>query len=363
MQGNFQRSILMLTLEYKAYNLLLEHEFRISRGVRSSTPIMLISIEFEGVKGFGEASMPPLYGESWETAGRFLSQVNLARFKDPFDIEAIIQYVDAIAPGNTASKASIDVALHDLIGKLTGSPTYRFLNLPGVEKIGTSKTISIDSLEVTQKRVLEAKEFPFLKVKLGTENDKAIIKAVRAVSDQPLFVDANQGWKDKSVALENIHWLNEHGVVFIEQPMPVEMKREIAWLKSESPLPLIGDESIQRLTDVVHAEDFYHGINIKLVKSTGLYEGLKMATLAKEKGMQVMLGCMSETSCLISAAFQLASLADWVDLDGNLNLKNNPYRGIEMHDGNLYNNDIPGIGLINPEEAWEKISEEETISR
>ena len=155
------------------------------------------------------------------------------------------------------------------------------------------------------------------------------------------------------MALDNIHWLKENGVVFVEQPMPVAMQDEMAWLKDKSPLPIVGDESIQRLTDVEQAENFFHGINIKLVKSTGLNEGLKMAKMAKSKGLKVMLGCMSETSCLISASFQLASLADWIDLDGNLNVTNNPYQGIETVNGELINNDVPGIGLVNPEVTWE----------
>ena len=190
---------------------------------------------------------------------------------------------------------------------------------------------------------------------MGSINDREVMEAVRSESEVPLYVDANQGWKEKSLALDNIHWLKENGVVFVEQPMPVNMKDDMAWLKENSPLPIVGDESIQRLTDVEHADDFYHGINIKLVKSTGLNEGLKMAQLAKKKDMKVMLGCMSETSCLISAAFQLTSLADWVDLDGNLGVTNNPYKGVETVNGKLINNELPGIGLINPEAAWENI--------
>jgi len=192
---------------------------------------------------------------------------------------------------------------------------------------------------------------------MGSINDREVMDAVRSAADVPLYVDANQGWKEKSLALDNIHWLKEHGVVFVEQPMPVDMKDEMAWLKEKSPLPIVGDESIQRLTDIEHADEFYHGINIKLVKSTGLNEGFKMAQLAKEKDLKVMLGCMSESSCLISAAFQLASLADWIDLDGNLDVTNDPYHGIETVNGKLINNHVPGIGLINPELAWENIIE------
>jgi len=345
----------MFKISYQTYTLNMKHVFRIARGARSSTPLMLIAIQFEDVVGYGEASMPPLYGETHESAIQFLSKVDLSGFNDPFDIEGMMNYVDSIEPGNTAIKASIDIALHDIAGKIAGKPCYQLFELPGVQSISTSKTISIDTSDIIKERTLEAKDFQFLKIKLGGNNDSEIVEAVRSVSNQPLFVDANQGWKDKSQALESIHWLKEQGVIFIEQPMPVAMEDEMAWLKSKSPLPIVGDEGIQRLKDVERADNFYHGINIKLVKSTGLNEGVKMAKLAKKKGLKVMLGCMSETSCSISAAFHLASYADWVDLDGNLGVTNNPYKGIETINGKLVNNDVPGIGLINPEIAWKKL--------
>lgn len=346
----------MFKLSFYPYILKLEHVFRISRGARSSTPLMLTRIEFEGVTGFGEASMPPLYGESIDTATEFLSKVDFSGFKDPFAIDEIMQYVDGINTGNSAAKASVDIALHDLAGKLSEKPCYALLNLPVVSSLSTSRTISIDTLDIIRQRTLEAKEFKYLKVKLGTDQDRDIINTIREVSNQPLYIDANQAWEDKSQALDNISWLKEQGVVFIEQPMPVAMKDNMAWLKPISPLPIVGDESIQRLKDVEDAENYFHGINIKLVKSTGLNEGLKMAKLAKQKDLKIMLGCMSETSCLISASFQLSSFADWVDLDGNLGLTNNPYVGVETKEGDLINNDLPGIGLVNSDSAWERIT-------
>ena len=300
--------------------------------------------------------MPPMYGETQESAIRFISKVDLSGFTDPFDIDGIMQYVDSIEPGNSAAKASIDIALHDIAGKAAGKACYDLFELPEVKSINTSKTIGIETPGIIKERTLEAKDFHCLKIKLGSDNDHEIIDAVREVSNQPLFVDANQGWKDKYLALENISWLRKQGVIFVEQPMPVEMEEEMAWLKSRSSLPIVGDEGVQRLKDVERADNFYHGVNIKLMKSTGLNEGFKMAQLAKEKGLKVMLGCMSETSCAISAAFHLASFADWVDLDGNLGVTNNPYKGIETQNGKLVNNNIPGIGLVDPEAVWERLT-------
>ena len=344
----------MFKIRYCPYTLNLKYIFRISRGQRSNTPLLLTAIDFDGVTGYGEASMPPLYGESQESAINFIQKVDLSGFNDPYDIDSMMAYVDGIEAGNSAAKASIDIALHDIAGKVASKPVYELFKLPGVESLPTSRTIGIDKPDIIKERTLEAKDFQILKVKMGSVNDREVMEAVKSVSDVPLYIDANQGWKEKSLALDNIHWLKEHGVVFVEQPMPVDMKDDMAWLKDESPLPIVGDESIQRLTDVEQADNFYHGINIKLVKSTGLNEGLKMAKLANKKGLKVMLGCMSETSCLISAAFQLASLADWIDLDGNLGVTNNPYQGIETVNGSLINNDVPGIGLIDPDTYWDK---------
>ena len=348
----------MFKIHYAPFTLDLKYVFRISRGSRSATPLLLTAIDFDGVTGYGEASMPPLYGESQESAINFIKKVDLSGFNDPFDIDGMMNYVDSVDSGNTAAKASIDIALHDIAGKIANKPVFKLLGLSGADSIATSKTIGIDKPDIIIERALEAKDFQFLKIKMGSINDREVMEAIKSVTDVPLYIDANQGWKEKSLALENIHWLKEHGVVFVEQPMPVDMLDEMAWLKDKSPLPIVGDESIQRLTDVEQADSFFHGINIKLVKSTGLNEGLKMAKLAKDKGLKVMLGCMSETSCLISAAFQLTSLADWIDLDGNLGVTNNPYQGIETINGKLINNDVPGIGLINPELAWENITKQ-----
>jgi len=334
----------MLKLKYKYYLLKLNHEFRISRGSRSEAPLMLTSISFDGVDGFGEASMPTLYGESLESAVSFLSKINLEQFKDPFCTNEILEYVDGLAEGNQAIKAAIDIALHDLVGKLLSLPVHKYFGL-SIKNPFTSMTISIDTPEKMAARALEFPDFKYLKIKLGTTNDRAMIAAIRGVTKQPFFIDANQGWSDKQEALEFVHWLKEQNTVFIEQPMPKACKDDLSWLSANSPLPIIGDEGVQRLSDIREASSIYHGINIKLMKSTGLREGFKMAISAKALGMKVMLGCMSETSCAISAAAQLSALADWVDLDGNLDAANDPYKGVIVKDGQLLLNNLPGIGL------------------
>lgn len=342
----------MISIEIKPYLLNKKHVFRIAGGARKNTPILLVKLKYENFVGYGEASMPPLYGETIETAQAFIKSLDYSTFTSPFKISSILKYVDQHAPRNSAAKAAIDLALHDLLGKMMNLPLYQYFKLEKKE-LKTSKTIGIDSPEIIEQRVVEAADFHYLKIKLGSDNDKEIIKAVRNVSDKPLFIDANQGWTNKEEALDKIAWLKEENVVFIEQPMPKKALADMEWLVTRSTLPLIGDEGIQRLEDLKTASNFYHGINIKLMKSTGLNEAFAMATLAKSLNLKIMLGCMSETSCAIAAAAHLGALADWIDLDGNLAVTNDPYQGHQLVNGCIHLNDTSGIGLINPN--WDKI--------
>jgi L-Ala-D/L-Glu epimerase / N-acetyl-D-glutamate racemase len=335
-----------MKLTFKPYTLQLEHVFTIAVSSRSTTPVMLTEIEYEGVVGHGEASMPPYLGETQETASAFLSKVDLSRFNDPFEMEDILTYVDSIAEKNPAAKASVDIALHDLVGKLLKKAWYAIWGFDKDKAPYTDFTIGIDTPEVVKQKVKEAAIYKMLKVKLGRDDDKEMIEAIRTITDKPIRVDVNQGWKDKHFALDMINWLNERNVEVIEQPMPKEQVDDIAWLTQNSPLPIIGDESVQRIPDVIKAHGVFSGINIKLMKSTGLREAYKMLLLARSLGMKVMIGCMTETSCGISAASQLSPMVDWADLDGNLLIKNDPFKGTEVVDGKLVLTDAPGIGLV-----------------
>jgi L-alanine-DL-glutamate epimerase-like enolase superfamily enzyme len=334
-----------LKLTFEPFNLQLKHVFTLAGSSRSTTPVMLTKIEFDGITGFGEASMPPYLGESQESAARFLSALKLQQFTDPFRMDEILEYVDQSAPGNNAAKASVDIALHDLVGKILGQPWYKIWGFSAENTPVTSFTIGIDTAEVVKQKVKEANGFKILKVKLGRETDKQMIESIRAVSDVPLCVDVNQGWKDKKEALDMIFWLKEKGVEYVEQPMPKEQKDDIAWLTQNSPLPVIADEAVQRLTDVQNTLGIYSGINIKLMKCTGMREAHKMMILARANDMKMMIGCMTETSCAISAAAQLSPLATWADLDGNLLISNDPYEGVKIVDGKINLNNLPGIGI------------------
>jgi L-alanine-DL-glutamate epimerase-like enolase superfamily enzyme len=339
-----------MKLSFKPYDLQLRHTFTVSGFSRNTTPVVLTEIEYEGYTGYGEASMPPYLGESQESVMKFLGKVDLGQFRDPFLLEDILAYVDGIEQENRAAKASVDIALHDLLGKLVDQPLYRLWGLNPRHTPVTSFTIGIDTPEVVRLKTQEASRFKVLKVKLGGGNDREMISTVRSVSDVPLYVDVNQGWKDKQEALDMIHWLSENGIVFVEQPLPKEQVDDMAWLTAHSPLPIMADEAFQRLGDVSSFQGVYSGINIKLMKSTGLHEAHQMITVARALDMRVMIGCMTETSCAVSAASQLSPLVDWADLDGNLLISNDIYEGIQVVEGKVTLNDRPGIGIrkLNP---------------
>ena len=334
-----------LNLTFFPYELQLRHAFNLAKYSRTTTPDVQVRIEYDGIVGYGEASMPPYLGESVESVTKFLSQLDLSQFSDPFRIEEIHEYMESVAPNNRAAKASVDIALHDLLGKIMGQPWYKIWGLNPEKAPSTSFTIGIDTAEVVRQKVDEAAPYTVLKVKMGLDNDKEPVDIIRSKTDRPICVDANQGWSDKEKALEMCHWLSERNCLFVEQPMPKEMIDETAWLRERSPLPIIADEFLQRLPDVRRAAEAYDGINIKLMKSTGMHEAYKMAVLARSLGMKVMLGCMTETSCAVTAAAQLAPMVDWADLDGNLLIANDLFDGIKIVEGKVTIPDRPGIGV------------------
>lgn len=333
-----------LKLSFKPNELKLRHAFNLARNSRTTTPDVLVQLEYDGIVGYGEASMPPYLGESIESVTKFLGNLDLGQFNDPFRIEEILSYVDGTALDNRAAKASVDIALHDLLGKIMGQPWYKIWGLSPEKTPNTSFTIGIDKADVVRQKVDEAAPYKVIKVKMGLDNDKELVEIIRSKTDKPLCVDANQGWTDKEKALDMCHWLKERGCMFVEQPFDKKMIDETAWLRERSPFPIIADEFCQRIPDVMRAYQVYDGINIKLMKSTGLHEAYKMAVLAKSLGMKLMIGCMTETSCAISAAAQLAPMADWVDLDGNLLIANDSFDGVKVVDGKITLTDKPGIG-------------------
>ncbi len=336
-----------LEMKFFPYELKLRHVFTVATYSRTTTPDVQVEITYDGVTGYGEASMPQYLGQTVQSVTSFLQKVDLSQFSDPFQLEDILAYVDSLSPGDTAAKAAVDIALHDLVGKLLGAPWYKIWGLNKDKAPSTTFTIGIDTAEVVKQKTREcANQFNILKVKLGRENDKEMIETIRSVTDLPIAVDINQGWKDKQKAIDEIYWLKEHGIVMIEQPMPKEMRDDIAWITEKSPLPIFADEAIQRLKDIKDVAGVYSGINIKLMKCTGMHEAWKMLNYARAIGMKVMVGCMTETSCAVSAAAQLAPAVDFADLDGNLLISNDRFKGMEVVKGKITLPDCPGIGIV-----------------
>lgn len=335
-----------MKLTFHPYDLQLRHVFTIANSSRTTTPVVLTEIEYDGITGYGEASLPPYLGETQASVVEFLKKVDLSRFASPFEMEDILTYTDKITENNTAAKASVDIALHDLVGKMMGQPWYKIWGLDKNKVPSTTFTIGIDTKEaLIQKTKEDAPKYNILKVKLGRDNDREMIEAIRTVTDKPLAIDANQGWNDKHYALDMIYWLKEKGTLMIEQPMSKHKPDDIAWVTERSPLPVFADESFQRLTDIPRLKGVFTGVNIKLMKCTGMREAWKILTVARAANMQVMIGCMTETSCAISAASQISPAVDFADLDGNLLISNDIYRGTEVIGGKLVLNDLPGIGI------------------
>lgn len=295
-------------------------------------------IDADGVSGLGEASPTQRYHESVDTVEAFSRGVDLAKLSFD-DVPGSMSYLDALAPGNMSAKCALNIALLDGAARRAKKPLYDFLGLGFREnRHVTSFSIGIDKPDVIQKKVLAAAQYPVLKLKVGSPDDEANLAALRgAAATKAIRVDANEAWKTKELALEKIEWLaRDSHIQFIEQPMPAHTdSKDLVWLKQRSPLPLFADESYHHAKDVAHCAECYHGVNVKLVKSGGVSAGFEALRAARKAGLKTMIGCMIETSILISAAAHLAELCDFLDVDGNLLTTNDPYLGVTAENGIL----------------------------
>ncbi len=334
-----------MKISFSYFDLKLLHTFTISRSSKNVEPCVIVELEHDGIIGYGEAAPSERYGETAETVMQFLRNIKLQQFDEPFQLDEILSYVNSLAEGNTSAKAAIDIALHDWIGKKLNNPLWKLWGLNKEKTPLTSFTIGIDSLDVIEKKVREAEPYPILKVKVGIPNDEEIIKTIRKVTNKVIRVDANEGWKIKEQARDKILWLEEQGVEFIEQPMPASQIDDTAWLREQVNIPIIADENVVNLHDIPKLYGAFDGINIKLMKCTGLREAMRMIHTAKAANMKVMLGCMIESSVAISAAAQLSPLVDYADLDGNILISNDPFTGVKVIGGKLVLNDLPGLGV------------------
>jgi L-alanine-DL-glutamate epimerase-like enolase superfamily enzyme len=329
-----------MQLTYHTIDLKLKHPFRISRSVTESKKNVIVQID----EGIGEAAPSAYYNENADTVMESLEKVKGELGDDPFQIESILSNLNERIEGNFSAKAAIDMALHDLVGKRVGFPLYKLLGLDGKIALVTSYTIGIDTPEKMKEKTKEAKDFLIYKVKVGVENDIEMVKAVREVTDAKIRVDANAGWT-KDEAIEKINELAEYDIEFVEQPIDPEDKEGLKKIKKSVDVPIIIDEHLMTSKDILKFVGLCDGINIKLAKCGGIREALRMIHVARSHDLLVMLGCMIESSVGITAAAHIGSLVDFLDLDANLLLTNDPYTGVRMEKGKLYLSDSPGLGI------------------
>lgn len=327
--------------------------FGTAHGTRTTTEGMIVGIFADGLIGYGEAFMPPYYDENQTSMTAFFERFDAEEALSFDSIEDAYFYIDNLAEGNSAAKAAIDIALHDLTAKKLGKPVREMFGDAEPKPIETSYTIGIDSAESMVKKALEAEEFKTLKIKLSGKNDVEVISAISEVTNQKLFVDANQAWTNAEEALRISRQLIKLGVQLIEQPFAKGDYEKAKILKENIDVPVIADEDVQGFSDIKKLAEFYDGINIKLMKCGGLREAFRMITEARTHKMKILLGCMTESSIGISAAFQLADYVDWCDLDGNLLIKNDTCKGIECIEGYLIPKETSGIGITDDQNLRE----------
>ncbi len=330
----------------KRYDLLLKHAWTLSRNTATVKNNVFVRLERDGVVGWGEAGPNVRYNESWESTMKAIDEARPIFEKENWwHFADISDQVMATVHHDSCAKAALNIALYDWISKKLGVPLYEMLGLDPSKTPVTTFSIGIDTPEVMQQKLKEAGDFPVYKIKVGLKNDEEIIRAIRQVTDKPLRVDANEGWKSKEEAVEKINWMATQGVEFVEQPMPAAMIEETRWVRERVKLPLFADEACLSVADIPKLVSAFDGINVKLMKAGGIYEALKMIQLARALNLKIMLGCMIESSVGCTAAAHISPLVDYADLDGNLLISNDPFRGATVKKGKLILPKSPGLGV------------------
>jgi L-alanine-DL-glutamate epimerase-like enolase superfamily enzyme len=342
-----------LNLHHEVLHLALREPFVIARsepGAGRTVTTVIVELRderFPDLVGLGEGYPDRYYGETPETMGVVLPLLvdavgeHMATAAGLADADAAM---DAAIARHGAAKCALDIALHDLAAQVAGEPLHRFLGLPA-EIPPTDFTIGIDRPEVVAQRAARAAHFPALKIKCGGPDDLETLEAVRAVFGGPIRVDANTGWRPED-ALLLLPELERLGVELIEQPFPAHRLDQLQWLQERSALPIVADESAVSIDALEGLVGVVAGVNVKLAKCGGVGPAMRMLSRARELGFRTFLGCMEETSVGIAASAAVASLADWVDLDGNLLLDDDPFEGLELGaDSRWRLSDRPGLGV------------------
>jgi len=336
-----------MQVRYEVKTLNLRHTWTISRNSSDVKNNVFVYLEKDGITGIGEAAPNVRYDETPESTIALIKKATpLIEKLNPWEFAQFSLDLREVDRGQTAGKCAIDLALMDWVGKALDVPLYKLWGLDPTKAPLTSFTIGIDTAEMVKQKTREAEPYQILKIKVGGPNDEEMINTVRSVApDKPIRVDANEGWKDKETAIKKIEWLAKNGVEFVEQPLPSVMLEETRWIRDRIDIPLIADEAVKTASDIPKLAEAFDGINIKLMKAGGLQEALRMIWLAKSLGLKIMVGCMIESSVAIAAGAQLCSLIDYADLDGNLLISNDPFKGVTFKDGRQYTSAKPGLGV------------------
>ena len=341
-----------MRLAFAERTLRPKRDFTLSRERIYERRSVFVTIEHDGLIGHGEGSPIARHGETAEGCIAALeSMCDRLETADPHDYASLIPSLLPLASGNHAALAAIDAAMMDWIGKSKGIPLWQLYGADPASMPPTSMTIAIDAPEQVRERVHEAAGFRILKLKLGGNDDHAMVEAIRDVTDVPIRGDANEGYPDRETAIREIEWLAERNVEMVEQPLAAEDLDGMAWLKERSPLPLIADEAFSGIDDLPKIQGVYDGINIKLVKSGGAFAARQIIEQARHHGLRVMLGSTIESALGIAAAAHIAPLTDYVDLDGNLLLAEDPFDGHPIENGRIALRSLPGLGIGEPTDS------------
>ena len=328
--------------------LILRHTWTTTMSSSEYRDTVQFEYKRDGLAGHGEGAPIIRYKEYPEQAMKAIDAISgQIAAGDPWMYRKFLgQMRTALGNGEHAAMAAVDIAVFDWLGQKLGLPLYRFFGLDPADAPLTDFSIGIDTPEITRQKTREAADFPILKVKVGLNTDEATIEAVRSVTDKPIRVDANEGWTDKEEAIRKINWLETKGIVYVEQPMPAHMLEETKYVRSKVHLPIIADEACTDVAMIPRLTEAYDGINVKLDKSGGILEALRWIEVARAVNLKVMIGCMVSSSCTVTAAAHLSPLVDYADLDGNLLVANDPWRGVQVEKGKLILPSGPGLGLV-----------------
>jgi L-alanine-DL-glutamate epimerase-like enolase superfamily enzyme len=339
-------SSLKVSLSYRPLPLKLTHTWTIARGSSDEKKNGLLTLVADGITGYGEAAANKRWNQSWETSEAAFQRVKRAvEGLSPWEHMAWVERAEREAGADTQVVAALDMALWDWKGKKLGQPVHRLLGVPSGRMPVTTFSIGIDTAEVMRQKTREAAAFPRLKVKIGLPNDEENVAAIRSVTDKPITVDANEGWRTVEETKRKLEWLNGVKPLYLEQPMPDTMDKEMARLKGIATFPILADEGILHPSDIPPRAGLYDGVVLKLAKAGGLTRTWEEIAVARSHGMKTMCGCMIESSLGIAAAICLGPLFDWLDLDGNLLVSNDPFKGLTITNGRWTLPDAPGLGV------------------